>query len=435
MSHSTTLNALKGFLSLYESRKQNDDLIIKILLSQEEIKRIEVMQEKGVLFDSFSIESLSIGVEDLSFYIGSEADVVLSLSSLRSCGLYIFKDWEDLLEYKQNLITVPESFLVISDGAIYPEQEESGKVKHYVDIVKLIGLLKKHSDHQVQLTEDIIEELVFLHKSRLEIKVRVFPECLGEGLDGISVIEGVFSEKSHEEQKSSILKETLYSFLINHPVEERLHFLISNFGEFSKRLNENYQLFVSDFSFDEVRKEYEEKKREYLSSINDAFSSVQTKMLGVPLILAVAALRMSSTVDNKSFFANAFLLLAVCTYSYMMAVLIKNQKHTLKAIKTEFASQMKRLKHSYSNQYTKIEGIEEELDDRYEHQTRYLNKFYYVLGVLFLSVMVLIITNIPWGELANNSPICSLMSEIWGGLAGQVNNAENETTSGINSEQ
>ena len=188
----------------------------------------------------------------------------------------------------------------------------------------------------------------------------------------------------------------MYSVLVNISKTDRLVYLINNFGEFSKRLNENYQLFVSEFSFDEVRKEYEENKRDYFSKLNDIFTSVQTKMLGIPISLGIASFKMSSIVDDISFWTNFLLLLSIVIYSVMMVMLIKNQKHTLESIKNEYKSQMARLKHQYAEQYENIKNIEKELNTRYSFQKTCLNGFYVMTASLFVLVIALFFWNLPW---------------------------------------
>ena len=176
----------------------------------------------------------------------------------------------------------------------------------------------------------------------------------------------------------------------------RLTYLLTNFGEFSKRLSENYHLFVSEFSFDEVRKEYEESKREYLTKLNDIFSSVQTKMLGIPVSLAVASIKISPIIDANSFWSNLLLFTAVWVYSYMMFSLIKNQTHTLSSVRDEYQSQMNRLKHQYSEQYEIIKHIEHDLDKRHDFQFQSLVRFRRMIMGLLIFVSLLFLYSVPW---------------------------------------
>ena len=158
----------------------------------------------------------------------------------------------------------------------------------------------------------------------------------------------------------------------------------------NQRLTEKLKkspLLLCEFSFDDVRKEYEESKREYFTKLNDVFSSVQTKMLGVPISIAFASFKMSSIIDTSSFWQNSLLALSIAIYSIMMVLMIQNQKHSLEAVKKDYESQMTRLKHHYSEQYDLIEGIQTGLNSRYDYQKKCL-KFFLVMTICLL-VLVL----------------------------------------------
>ena len=75
-------------------------------------------------------------------------------------------------------------------------------------------------------------------------------------------------------------------------------------------------------------------------------------MLGVPIALAMVSFKLSGTIDHSSLWANAMLLLAVIVYITLMIALIKNQKHSLNAIKAEYESHMARLSKLGYNHFT-----------------------------------------------------------------------------------
>jgi hypothetical protein len=120
------------------------------------------------------------------------------------------------------------------------------------------------------------------------------------------------------------------------------------------------------------------------------------KMIGIPISLALMSFKMTAILDNVTFFTNFMLLLAVIIYGFMMVTLIKNQKHTLTALKTEYTAQMDRLKFRFSDQYELIKEVVEELDDRGDFQRACLNWYYVAVSVLILFVGGLFLFNLPW---------------------------------------
>lgn len=390
------LNDLNREFSFYKS---DGGYEFSLILSSSTIDQLHECADIGIPISIFLLNEMYIELEDLSSHMDSTVKIQILSDDLKRKKLFVFNEWDDFLSYKPNLLHPPESFLILQEEIVYPLNSDSGKLKHFFDISKFLHFLNDNADHSTKVTSKIIDELVFLHKARLEIPIILPVDCLNDALDGYSIVESLFEDNSHTEQKSSIFKEVMYGLLINIPVKDRLGHLLLNFGEFSKRFNENYQLFVSEFSFDDVRKEYEENKRDYLTKLNDIFSSVQTKMLGIPISLAIASLKMSAVVDGVSFWTNLLLAISISIYSIMMFMLIANQKHTLSSVKSEYKSQMDRLKYQYSEQYRNIKKIQIELDKRHDFQKNCLNWFYVMSAMLFILVLALFTWNLPWNSM------------------------------------
>ncbi|MCL1127946.1 hypothetical protein [Shewanella surugensis] len=348
MDKLTLLTKLKDLNREFSFDKNDEGYEFLVTISSNTIVQLTDCIDSGIPISSFFLNEMYIELPDLFANIGNMVKVQLSSEELKKKNLSIFNEWADFLSFKPNLLYPPESFIILQEGIVFPSGSIEGKLKHFFDISSFLHLLNDNADHSTKVTSKVIDELVFLHKSRLDIPIILTTDSLNEALDGYSIVDSLFKDDSHKEQKISIFKEVMYGLLINIPVKDRLNYLLLNFGEFSKRFNENYQLFVSEFSFDDVRKEYEENKRDYLTKLNDIFSSVQTKMLGIPISLAIASFKMSSVVDGISFWTNFLLAISITIYSIMMFMLIANQKHTLSAVKSEYQSQMTRLKHQYS---------------------------------------------------------------------------------------
>ncbi|PAJ71731.1 hypothetical protein CJF42_25130 [Pseudoalteromonas sp. NBT06-2] len=390
------LTKLKDLNREFSFTKNDDGYEFSVTISLNTIIQLTDCIDHGIPISAFLLNEMYIELADLSDNIGSTVKIELSSKGLKQKKLTIFNEWTDFLSFKPNLLHPPESFIILQEEIVHPSNSIDGKLKHFFDISNFLHLLNDNADHSTKVTSKVIDELVFLHKSRLDIPIILPIDCLDDALDGYSIVDSLFKDDSHTEQKSSIFKEVMYGLLINIPMKERLGYLLLNFGEFSKRFNENYQLFVSEFSFDDVRKEYEENKRDYLTKLNDIFSSVQTKMLGIPISLAIASLKMSSVVDGISFWTNFLLAISITIYSIMMFMLIANQKHTLSAVKSEYKSQMTRLKHQYSEQYESIKKIQTELDTRHDFQKSCLNWFYVMSAALFILILALFTWNLPW---------------------------------------
>ncbi|MEP7706533.1 hypothetical protein [Paraglaciecola sp. 25GB23A] len=370
----------------------------QVQLSEETIISLKEDYKNGLSFDGLKVDEQFIDIDELSSFKGRILTVQFSNNYLRQQNIFIYTNFEDFLAYKPNLLTPPENFIILEQRLSYSKTSDVSdhKLLTYFNVCRLLSTLNEYADHQDRFNSNVIYELVFLHKSRMAIVVNYSIDCLDFGLDGISIFNSLFSDPAHKDQKLSILKEVMFGFLININKTQRLDFLIQHFGEFSKRLNENYQLFVSEFSFDDVRREYEEKKRDYLVKINDVFAQVQTKMLGIPISLALISFKMGTIIDSQTFWANLTLLIAILAYTAMMSMLIEGQKATLTSLKDEYTSHMNRLKHQYPEQFEKIKKSIDDLDKREKSQRKNLNSFYFFgLGLLILTFSVFLFY-LPW---------------------------------------
>lgn len=346
----------------YDLKYQGSDLIFDVELSELLLARLNRAEIE------FTVDINNIFVRQSLYVIrmGEYACIKIAKDDL-VCAKYIYKDWTDFLRFQVNRTICPEFFLILSDDLFY----DGGKVKnnsilnHYNEVCKLIFLLVDTADHREGDFSLGIESVVYLHKSKLYIPTTYKLESLDESLDGISVLLANFKDELHREHKVSILKEVLSSLLGNVPEAGRFAYLLKHFGEFSTRFTENYQLFVSEFSFDSVRVEYEEKKRDYIIKLNDVLASIQTKMLGIPVSLAFLSLKAERVKANEIIGTGHYALLAgVVIYCLMMFFMIVNQQHTLKHVKDEYTSLINRLKYKHPKQHDKIEKVVVLLNNR-----------------------------------------------------------------------
>ncbi|MCC4790462.1 hypothetical protein AB6E39_21990 [Vibrio splendidus] len=447
MQEEALITELKKLKTHFDTNVIRDDgasfFEIKGTVTTSELQHLSSAITSGIEFNTIKVGDVFVDFYELSKLDGQSFIARITSSFLTSKNLSIYLNWDDFLKVSTNLVNIPDSFWIVETDSIYPEADstsdsasdsasasasdsdsasasdsasdsdsdsdsasdsasdsDSAKNNHlkgYLNLVSVIKLLKENADHIVKKGGVALKSLIFLHKTRLNIPIKVNSNLLKANYDGISIVNAVFEkDQDHKEQKASIFKEVLYSFLNGVPENERFIYLITHFGEFSTRLNENYHLFVSEFSFDDVRKEYEEKKRDYIGKLNDVYSSVIVKMLGIPIALALIANKISATVDASSFWINLFLLFAVSIYCFMMAMLIANQKHTLEAIHSEYNSHMSRLKHQYPDEYDRIIAIKLELDLRRKFQTKCLNGFNVMTAALFLLVFSYFLWSLPW---------------------------------------
>ncbi|MGR5240209.1 hypothetical protein ACPV36_04870 [Photobacterium damselae] len=370
----------------------NDNYLFMSEMTEQLRAMMSDWEDEGILLDIK--DSVTQALPDAKdTVIGTLYKISISLVNLRQDGICIYSDWDSFFCDSKNQIHVPDCFYLISDDVLFigDIKSSSGELKHYINTVALIDTLVEMADHVENVSNGNAPNVVMLHKKRLEIPCQYTSNDIKSGLDGITHITNWLQGKEHKDQKINIFKTALYDFLKSVKKSKRFEYLLIQFGEFSSQVIENYELYVSEFSFDDVRLEYQEKKRDYMLKIDDIFSSIQTKALGIPVSIAFIAMRLSSTkITENSPSIDFLLFIATCVYGLMMFLLINNQKHSLRSIEAEYKGQICRLKKEYPEQHEKIKSEFKELDRRCKFQRFQLNLFLLLLmGLIILGMQYL----------------------------------------------
>ncbi|RTZ17351.1 hypothetical protein EJ063_00800 [Vibrio aquaticus] len=382
---------------------------------------IDVTAEVKSLLTCLDDESVPFDVNGSYFKAdqlleGQTCKVELDPSQLMRAGYEIYLKWEDFFSYPKNLTQAPVCFYVHSSKSVYLGDSENisePTLKCYLDVLKLINCLKKASDHSEDSSSDK-KTFIFLHKARMNIECDYSLKDIEHGIDGITQVDTWFGQKTHKDQRKAIFKAALYDQLKSVDSNKRFQHLIANFGDISAKLVEDYNLYVSEFSFDDVRLEYQEKKREFIVKINDTFNDIQTKALGIPVSIGLVAFRLSSQnidANAKNLAADFLLYAAAMIYGLMMFLLVCNQLHTLKSLKKEYRDQEARLKRKYPKQHGAIRGEFKELDRRHRFQKFQLCFFLFLVGVLVYLVDHYIHFDL-WNYLVDTFPAFKTIAEF-----------------------
>ncbi|MCC4858529.1 hypothetical protein LMH78_22190 [Vibrio lentus] len=382
---------------------------------------VEVTSEVKELLSHLDSESVPFDIDGDYFkadqvVVGKTYKIDLDPSQLLRAGYEVYLGWKDFFSFPKNLIKSPNCFYVHSTKSIYLGDAQfisEPTLKCYLDALKLIACLDKAADHQEDSSSDR-KTFIFLHKARLNIECDYTFEDIEHGIDGITQVDTWFSQSTHKDQRKAIFKAALYDQLKSVDVGKRFQYLIANFGEISAQVVEDYNLYVSEFSFDDVRLEYQEKKREYIVKINDTFNDIQTKALGIPVSIGLVAFRLSSQKappQMENIAADFLLYSAAMIYGLMMFLLVLNQMHTLSSLKKEYKDQIVRLKRKYPKQHVAIKNEFDELDRRHCFQKLQLSFFVVLVSVLVYLVDHYIQFDL-WNYLVKTFPVFTFIDGL-----------------------
>ncbi|MEZ8855803.1 hypothetical protein AB6E16_09870 [Vibrio atlanticus] len=284
----------------------------------------------------------------------------------------LFSSIEQLV--KANPVTPPSSFIIYHSqdrNSFYDSTDDAciptGEIKHYLEIAEIWKILRGCCDHKGS-----IAEITFLYRKKLTLKSTYNSGVLNlefDGLDRFTRILKDLDSDAHKDGKAHILQNSLFGLLGHIPEKERFEFLLLNFTKFTSRFDEAYHAYVVGFSFDDLRKEHEERYREYMVKINDIVSSSLIKALMIPGALYLTATRTQAIQTSKTiaYGVEATIVnigIGVAAICIIYWWILSNEESSLTSIKLEYSSLMGRLKDKSIDAYQAIEQYVITLDTK-----------------------------------------------------------------------
>jgi len=185
------------------------------------------------------------------------------------------------------------------------------------------------------------ETLVFYKEGRFEIPVRFSSQAVSD-FDSVMLesLHQLMSGKLHEEQKKSLLAETIIELTQSLPISERFEYLVRNVSELYQKAQVGYNLFSTDFTYEKAKEEVHTFKLETTSRLHKVISEIQTQLLGIPIATFVALSQIKRTNNLDAQFAiNTVILCGSLIFCLLLGGLLLNQKLTLDTIEADVKRQ------------------------------------------------------------------------------------------------
>ena len=315
----------------------------------------------------------------------SEIEIALPMEE----GAFFAFGIDDFLKTPARRLSRPSQFYIadidflFSEGAQLPEN-----IKNYIDATQFASTLNNLADHSMLSSS----KAIFLQGEKLELSLVYNADDLVP-LEGLKqFIENFVKAEIHKEQKATIIKTVLIEMLKNNEINQlTLSCLIKRFSEFLERVNANYQLYVSEFSFEKIKSQVESEKFEFTLKLNTVLSSIQNQLLAVPvaLILVSSQMEMTDGLSAKNF----SIWIGAIIFSFFMSLLIRNQSGALSAIKVEIDSQWTNIQSKHKLVTERLKPHYEQLDDRQKSQRWFLRIISMIVALLMFISTILLLYN------------------------------------------
>lgn len=325
--------------------------------------------EVSVYFDG---TSTLISDLDLATQGGKRFEVELKTREIPSCPFV--QTFGEILQFPEFLRKRPACFFIEELGYCSEDGGEPPEiVAKYYSVLSFISVLQQLADF-VDTSDPSASTLFFLLKEKYEIRLEYSAEDVQKG--SLSQALAHFIESSpHEANKRDIVKGIVVDIIKGSPAAFAT--LVRTMDDIVRRANDNYSVFVSEFSFDKIKDEIAKRKIDFILRINKVFSDIQDKILGVPLALIIA----TTQIDAKnSYNKNTVIIMGLSLFTIIMGMLVKNQISNLDAIKEEYTYQEGLLEKEFSSLHSKISDAFQTINRRQKH----LRLLLYAVAVLVL---------------------------------------------------
>lgn len=137
------------------------------------------------------------------------------------------------------------------------------------------------------------------------------------------------------------IKAECFNFLSKESKEKRMGIFINKMDDILNAAEQNHELFLSDLTLDNLKREYFDHKEKYFQQLRDILGKVSTQIIGLPLSITASAFAVYKVSDAEGLL---WLVLAVfIIYSLYMFFLIRLYKNDLVEIGVQSKSDLKKI--------------------------------------------------------------------------------------------
>jgi hypothetical protein len=167
----------------------------------------------------------------------------------------------------------------------------------------------------------------------------------------------LYADSIHKKEKDRIVKNSIMSALKSCDSGSRLEHFLSNAEEILKNAEQNYELFVSDFSFQDDREKLFEQKRDFSGKLNSLLIGIQGKLLAIPVSTILATSQFKDEADSNQFLVNTSIMVSAACFLLIICWLIRSQVHAIKSIGDEIDIKQRRFRVQLSKLYSEVSSV------------------------------------------------------------------------------
>lgn len=359
------------FLSMHERQESHDQFICWMELDAAKLASLKTLSEYSLVSGSLDVKvegkqrdsGVNLeSIQDKFFDSKYIFEVRLNKTNLNFGHDFIICDcWDTVLKYDHHIKNPIKNIFLTKTESYFDSTSTDSKYKNYLAMGELYSFIKFLSEES-----NADRDSIFYNRS-YKFKIKACEDDLNYPIDTKS-LEKFKHQDMHREAIINLMCKEVTAFVKDEIEENRFSYLIRNLNPLITNINHSYQSYVEDYTFDKVRKEYNEKKTEYIKKLNDTFDSVATKMFAIPagIWFATAQMKVIGEPSNYLFTKNFIVLMTVLCMVLIMVLNIWGQRSTITQMNDEYTKVFEALEAKFEEEKTNIKIVKGDVDKRHK---------------------------------------------------------------------
>ena len=328
-------------------------LIGEIKLNEKAIELLKKLNESENT--SLEVRANGLIVPTPTLRAGTQAHI--SINPPRGWITSLARDEKDLLAIS-SIHSLPQSFALTTNKYISWRDDPAAPKKLTIslasqlikrlleiEVIDATGESFSISNHDTKIKAPFSADFDLIKSKAINIE------------EALNALNDITKDSLHLSEKKRILRNSLISALKGCEEEQRLNHFFKHCSEITRNAQHNYEIFISNFSFQDDLDKLHEAKRDFSIKLNSLLIGIQGKLLAIPIstILATTQFKDEKSPDhvliNTTVMGSSLLFLLIITW------LIKSQIEAINSIKFEITSKEDRFKLSLPKLYKEVSNI------------------------------------------------------------------------------
>jgi len=263
----------------------------------------------------------------------------------------ICSEWNELLANELR-VKSPVKYIYFTKAMtlLTPESEDE-KYVNYLNVHKAYEFVKDLAES----TEG--GDSTIFYERPLNFEFVLKESDLTHSID-LDALKKLLNKDLHKEAITCLMCRELVSFLKDNTLRNRFSYLIQHMDSLVSNVLLSYQSYVENYTFDKVRKEYLEKRTEYVSKIHGVFDNIATKLLSLPAGIWFATTQMKEIeiggLETMAFAKNVSVIATVSVLAVLLIFNLFGQFSTISTMSKEYRGVFDALAKTYEDEALEI---------------------------------------------------------------------------------